>query len=128
MGFLLTPLDENDRHSAYNRVYEMVQLANGNFPPGFFSAFGKFISPVLRLDQQSVSSIFKPIIGSRDEIDLRWLIILFRENPSLLKDQADPDAVNELKITLLTALSRESTDNATPLIHQLAHAIGIEPK
>lgn len=122
MGLLLAPLRKSERHLICKKVYARVQLANGRFPRGFFSSFGRFISEVLQLDQNAVSSILKPIIEQREEMDLNWLIKLFSEPPSLLQTNADPEAVSNFRKILLTAIS-QPRDSITPLLSELARAI-----
>ena len=125
MGFLLGPLNDNERRSVTNEVYKRLQRANGKFPSGFFSSFGKLILDRLRLNEESLSSILGPIIKSRDETDLRWLIRVISEKSLLAKDQVNPKAWSNLK-TMVREAQSYPPDPATPLIEALVHAIGIQ--
>ena len=125
MGFLLGPLDNNERHSVTNKVYQRLQRAKGKFPSGFFSSFGKLILDELRLNEESLSSILGPIINSRDETDLRWLLRVISEKSLLSKDQVNPEVWTSLK-TIIREAQSYPADAVSPLIEALAQAIGIE--
>lgn len=125
MSFLLDVLTDDARLSVCTSIYAAVQRVN-DLPFGFLSSYGKFFSApeVLKLDE-GIPSMFKSTVEKREESGLRWLASVFIANPSVFKSYPVPGPVTDLKRAVFVALSKPA-DAVTPLISQLATAIGLK--